>query len=363
MTFDADDVRHCDSLSGATIGTPAQSVPPSLRPGSRRSTPGVALCAAAFVAVLSGAFFSLAYGSSTEASVPEALHVEGQTVSYSAGFAAQAGIRTVEIRESVFAPIISIQGKTSFDPDQVASVGASALGTVRRVAKYEGEAVKRGEVLAEVGSLQQARMDAALSLRTRKLPQTQFGIALLRSPLDGTVVERRVVVGQSVRGERVAFVVADLDHLSLEVSLDDAQARALNVGDRVDILPDAAPSAAARPAASGRVLQVVRGGGPASRSALRVGVDNRSRALRLGQAVTARVFAGQARALVVPNRALAWIGGRPAVFVAHGQNSVSAAAVTLGEGDGQQTEVRVGLASGQRIVSDGVTNLKEASFL
>ncbi len=51
------------------------------------------------------------------------------------------------------------------------------------------------------------------------------------------------------------------------------------------------------------------------------------------------------------------------MFVSNGLNSASAATVTLGECDGEQTEVRIGLASGQRIVSDGVPNLKEASFL
>ena len=60
---------------------------------------------------------------------------------------------------------------------------------------------------------------------------------------------------------------------------------------------------------------------------------------------------------------MAWIAGHPAVFVASGHNSVSAAAVTLGGCDGDQTEVQVGLAPGQQIVSDGVRTLKDESFL
>ncbi len=49
----------------------------------------------------------------------------------------RAGIRTVEVRETAFSPVISATGKTTFDPQRMAAVGASALGTVRRVAKYE----------------------------------------------------------------------------------------------------------------------------------------------------------------------------------------------------------------------------------
>ncbi|MES1176349.1 MAG: efflux RND transporter periplasmic adaptor subunit [Myxococcales bacterium] len=366
MTFDADDVTHCDSLSGATIGSPALSVPPSLRPPRRRARLRFALSVAGGAGVLAGALVAFAHRSSSDASAPEALHVEGQTVSYSAGFAERAGIRTMEIREAAFAPIISVTGKTAFDPERVASVGASALGTVRRVAKYEGEAVKRGEVLAEIGSPLQARMEAAASLRARELPRGQLGVALLRSPLDGMIVERRVVTGQSVRGERVAFVVADLDRLSLDVSVEEEQAHALKVGDRVELQRDAGSGSSASALAYGRVsavLGVLGSSGPGSRVSIRVGVDNRARALRPGQAVTARIFAGQARAIVIPNRALAWIAGHPSVFVERGHNSASASAVTLGDCDGEQTEVRVGLASGQRIVSDGVSNLKEASFL
>jgi len=363
MTFDADDLTHCDSLSGATIGTPALSVPPSLRPARRRSQSRWALFAAGVAAVLAGALGAYAHYLSPDALVPEALHVEGRTVSYTAGFAARAGIRTLEIREAAFAPVISVTGKTSFDSEHVAFVGASTLGTVRRVAKYEGDAVKRGEVLAEIGSPLQARMDAAASLRAREMPRGELGVSQLRSPLDGTVVERRIVTGQSVRGERVAFVVADLDRLSVDLAVEEARARTLRVGDRVELLRNDAAGPAVTASANGRVFQVLASGAAGPRALVRVAVDNRGRTLRSGQAVTARIFAGMAPAIVIPNRALAWIAGRPSVFVENGHNSASASAVTLGECDGEQTEVRLGLASGQRIVSDGVTNLKEASFL
>lgn len=367
MAFDADDVTHCDSLSGASIGAAALSVPPSLRPPARRHRRLLlALSTLAAAAVLAGALVASAhYARDSDLPTSDALEtprVEGRTVSYSAGFAAHAGIRTMEVREAAFAPIITASGKTTFDPERVASVGASALGTVRRVAKYEGDSVKRGEVLAEIGSPLQARMDAAASLRNSSLPRGQLGVSQLRSPLDGIVIERHIVTGQSVRGERVVFVVADLDRLTLEVSLDAVQARRLEVGDRVELLRDAGAGAASA-SANGRVFELAGASSPGSAVIVRVGVDNHTRSLRPGQAVTAKIFAGQERALLIPNRALAWIAGRPAVFVASGQNSASAAAVTLGDCDGEQTEVRVGLASGQRIVSDGVPNLKEASFL
>ena len=354
MNSDADD-SHCDSLSGATIGAPALSVPPSLRPPRARRGALLGACVVGG-ATLAAAFVAFAHD--VPRVVPEAFHVDGQTVSYSAGFAASAGIRTIEVREAAFSPVISGTGQAVFDPEQVAAVDANALGTVRRVAKYEGDSVKRGEVLAEIGSPLQARREAATSLQAHQVPSGTLGVSVLRSPLDGVVVERRIVTGQSVRGERVVFVVANLDRLSVTLDLDEPQARHLTVGDRVELLRDGSPGAPT----AGRVAWLSSGAG--GQRTVHVGVDNRERGLRPGQAVTAKIFAASAgRALLVPNRALAFIAGHPAVFVSDGRYSASAAAVTLGCGDGEQTEVRVGLASGQRIVSDGVRKLKEASFL
>lgn len=355
MTSDSDDV-HSDSLSGATIGASALSVPPSLRP--TRKPRWFALAAwAAGGAAIAGALVVYAR-TAREPLLPEAFHVEGRTVSYSASFAASAGIRTIEVHEAAFAPIVSGTGKAAFDPERVAQIGASVLGTVRRVAKYEGDAVKRGEVLAEIGSPLQARRDAASSLRARELPHGTLGVSQLRSPLDGLVIERRIVTGQSVRGEHVVFVVANLDRLFVDVELDEQQASPLRVGDRVDVSRDAAPGACS----AGLVSEL--SGAANGQRRVRVGVDNRARGLRPGEAVTARIFASfGGRALLIPNRALASIAGHPVVFVSDGRYSASAASVTLGSGDGEQTEVRFGLASGQHIVSEGVPKLKEASFL
>jgi multidrug efflux pump subunit AcrA (membrane-fusion protein) len=355
-----DDV-HCDSLSGTALGASALTVPPSPRfPRAKRHARfvpwlmmGLALGAAGLCALTRGA---------ANQAPTEALHVDGRTVSYSGGFAARAGIRTIEIHDGPFLPVVSVAGKAGFDPERVAVICANALGTVRRVAKYEGESVRRGEVLAEIGSASQAKREAALALRSdHELTPRTLGRSLLRSPLDGTVVERRIITGQPVRGESQLFVIANLDRLLVDVSLDRSQASGLQVGDRVELSREAALGVRG----TGSVLEIeslpaTDAGSPVR---LHIGVDNRGRGLRAGEAVVARIFAGHAgRALLVPNRALAWVGGQPWVFVAASAHSATAALVTVGGSDGEQTEVRVGLASGQRVVSDGAHVLKEASF-
>lgn len=349
------DAVHSDSLSGASLPAHALTLPPNLQP-AQRSHKFLWLGASASVALLGSLALSLC---GTTAPERRELQVQGRTVSFSASFAARAGIRTMELRESSFAPIIVASGKPAFDSKQLATITANALGTVRRVAKYEGDSVSRGEVLAEIKSPLQVRLEAAASLAAGQMPRGTSGVSLIRSPLSGVVVERKIITGQSVRGESVAFVIANPDHLALELSLDQAQTRLLKDGDRVELTRETRSASV-----DGVVLGVSALDAPApAKVVVRIAVDNRGRALRPGQAVRARIFASASPALVVPNRAVAWIAGQPSVFVSLGHNVASAAPVTLGGGDGEQTEVQFGLASGQRIVSDGVPTLRKASFL
>jgi multidrug efflux pump subunit AcrA (membrane-fusion protein) len=354
-----DDV-HCDSLAGTAFGASALSVPPSLRsPRAKRRAGFVPWLLMALA--LGAAGLGAATRGAADRTPSEALHVDGRTVSYSAGFAAQAGIRTIEIHDGPFSPVVSVAGKAGFDPERVAVICANALGSVRRVAKYEGETVRRGEVLAEIGSASQAKREAARALRDHELAPGALGRSLLRSPLDGTVVERRIITGQPVRGESKLFVIADLDRLLVDVSLDRGQASGLQIGDRVELSREA--DLGVRGTGSVLEIESLPTLDAGSQVRLHIGVDNRARGLRAGEAVVARIFAGHAgRALLVPNRALAWVAGQPWVFVAASAHSATAALVTVGGSDGQQTEVRVGLASGQRVVSEGAHVLKEASF-
>ena len=163
-------------------------------------------------------------------------------------------------------------------------------------------------------------------------------------------------------GARVLDLSAGDDQLSVSLSVDEAQARGLLLGDRVELSREGTQT----PFGTGSVTDVRHSGtaDASPESQVRIAIDNRARRVRAGQAVSARIFASHAgRALLVPNRALAWISGQPAVFVAASPQTASVELVTLGGCDGEQTEVRGGLTPGQRVVSEGVRTLREASFL
>lgn len=357
MRAEHEDV-HCDSLAGAELSSPALSVAPSLRPSPKRKWFQAAWTCAL---VSASAVLVWRWQAEPERAPADALRVEGHTLTFSDGFAARAGIRTIEVQQAPFAPVVTASGKTELDPDGVASVNAASLGLVRKVAKYEGDTVKAGDELAEIGSAGLARLQAESFARARAAgldEPHELGVSIVRSPIEGTVIERRVVTGQSVKATRVLFVVADLDRLELELTIPTSELHAIAPADRVELSRDAGGAVA-----TGKVLEISQPKG-SSAPAVRIAVDNRARHLRPGQAVSAKIYASAgARALVIPSRAVAWIAGRPAVFVESGHNAVSASQITLGGENGDQTEVAVGLAAGQRIVTDGVGVLKDDSFL
>ncbi|HEX2879138.1 MAG TPA: efflux RND transporter periplasmic adaptor subunit, partial [Polyangiaceae bacterium] len=174
--------------------------------------------------------------------------------------AAAAGIKTVPVGRAVLSGALSLPGEIASDPDRMARISSPAAGRIEEVRFREGEAVKKGAVLAVIrvpeiakvrsaylatqakakaaranaGRLrellgqrlaaEQAVIDAeaeaeALELEARssadQLGALGAGAAgafsiVLKSPLDGTVVARNAVVGQSASAEEPLGTVADL---------------------------------------------------------------------------------------------------------------------------------------------------------
>jgi cobalt-zinc-cadmium efflux system membrane fusion protein len=220
---------------------------------------------------------------------------------------------------------------------------------------------------AEVAEAQLVEQRATLTAAQQKVAALggstggPFGVYLLRAPLAGTVVERRISAGQSVEDNLVAFRVADLDHLWIELAVFEKNLGALRRGDAVEVHPLADPiqTIAGNIAHVGDLLD------ESTRSAaVRVKVDNRERKLRPGQSVTAIIQAsGPARsALLVPLAAVTFVDGKPTVFVAESEERVVPTPVELGAADRDAQEIKAGLAEGATVVSEGVFALKSELF-
>jgi cobalt-zinc-cadmium efflux system membrane fusion protein len=372
------------------------------------------------VLVIGAASFALQrHGEAAPESAPisDVPRVLGDQIHYSDAFARRAGIKLEPVKVDQLVPAVAAVGTVDFNAEHVAAIGTRLRGLVSRVAKFEGDSVEAGAVLARVESAELGEAQAAVSMldaerhaaelnaeREAKLaerslttareaemaaveakkaslllgaaqqkvaalggsarPKTEalLGAHEVRSPIKGTVVERNVAPGQFVEGQLVAFKVANLDHLWIELDVFERNINRVNVGDRAELRP----LANGAEKLVGRVAKVASRIDPETHSAkVRIEVENYDRKLRVGQAVQATIHSSGGSAqprTVAPSSAITFVDGKPTVFVASGQNAVRVVNVELGASDADETEILSGLKAGDRIVTDGAFALKSELF-
>jgi membrane fusion protein, heavy metal efflux system len=339
-------------------------------------------------------------------------YLDGKWIRYSADYAKRVGIEFTVAERSNLAPVVSVTGTVTFDPEKVAAVGARIPGRVRQILKLEGDPVKAGDVLAEIESAELGHAQAALmsakahaaaattnEKREKELAQARIssnreaelaaataasaradlaaaeqrvralggtangtpGILRLATPISGKVIERHVSRGQSVEATYTAFRVADLSSLWVQLAVFERQLTAIHQGDVVDIYPQGDGEHKVRGNVSyvGDVIDLETRTAP-----VRVEVDHPEIPLRPGQSVLAKIHtsAPVAAAIVVPRDAVTSVDGKPTAFVAHDALSVEPRAITLGGQDGDRVEVLSGLNEGDRVVIKGVFALKSEIF-
>jgi cobalt-zinc-cadmium efflux system membrane fusion protein len=347
-------------------------------------------------------------------------HLQKGRIVFSKSFRERTQLVGEPVRSAPLTPSISAVGMVTFDPRHTARIGTRLRSVVRSLLAYEGAEVKRGQKLAEINSpelgeaqaqvtmlaaqsvaaTRHAEREAALvatSLSTAREAEgavaersrydsmlraakqrvaalagpgsaptddsdAVLGTHTLTAPIAGTIVERHISQGELVEGDHVAFLIANLDHLWVELDVFERSLAAIRLGDEVDLkaLSGAGGTIKGRVAHVGAVID------PATRSApIRIEIDNTKRLLRPGQAVDAVIAASSATmadVLLVPTSAVTYVDGQPTVFVLVEPLVVLPTRVELGESNGRQWQVLRGLNAGQQVVTQGVFELKSELF-
>jgi cobalt-zinc-cadmium efflux system membrane fusion protein len=338
-------------------------------------------------------------------------YLDGKWIRYSAEYAKRAGLESMTVERSTLAPVVSVTGTVTFDPEKQAAVGARIAGRVREIFKLEGDTVKAGDILAEIESAELGHAQAALlsarahaaaatanEKREKELAEARIssnreaelagataasaraelqaaeqrvralggtadgtpGILRLATPIAGKVIERHVSRGQSVEATYTAFRVADLSSLWVQLAVFERQLTAIHNGDAVDIYPQGDDrKVRGNVSYVGDVIDLETRTAP-----VRVEVDRPEIPLRPGQSVLAKIHTARpiATALVVPRGAVTSVDGKPTVFVVHDALSVEPRAVQLGGQDGDRVEVLNGLNEQEKIITAGVFALKSEMF-
>jgi cobalt-zinc-cadmium efflux system membrane fusion protein len=312
---------------------------------------------------------------------------------------------------------IQVVGTVTFHEDHFALVGPLVAGRISRLAAGVGDHVKSGQVIAEIESSEvgQARADLVSakaryvaaeanlrrendlaekkisSTRERELAHAQWvteqagvraatmrlraiglspsdieglekkdlgGRVPIRAPISGTVIERKVTLGQAVERATDAFKIADTSHVWVTLDLYEKDLFRVRVDQEVEMRTDARPGEVF----VGRVAFIVPVIDTATRTAkVRLEFPNPKGALQSGQLVTARVLADQKRdtpeVLAVPRSAVEQVEGKTVVFVQHGE-SFQRRNVLTGSSGGDRVEIRKGLSPGELVAVEGAFLLK-----
>lgn len=190
-----------------------------------------------------------------------------------------------------------------------------------------------------------------------KLPsQSGMGYSkyALRAPFNGTVIEKNVTRGAFLKEDAVAFVIADLSTVWVNMSIYHKDMPYVKTGQTVTIT-----AGAKTPESKAKIIYVSSTSGEQTRTAMaRIVLPNKDGQLRPGLFVTAKLVIDEADArILVPKTAILTEGEKTEVFI-EGKEGFYLQQVTVGRTDDVSAEVTEGLDIKQRFVSKGAFTLK-----
>lgn len=255
-------------------------------------------------------------------------------------------VEVADVEHSSVADHLETTG--TIESESQADIVPEASGTVTRIDAEEGDAVRKGQVLAVIANpsldasnsraqieleraqhdLEKARTlhaDGAISDVELAAAQTAWrtaetsanearqtrGFTRLSSPIDGTVSIRDLRLGELAGGSR-AFQVVDLSRLRVVVQLPEKDLPRIDLGQSVLLTSAYDPDTSASGAVT-RISPVVDAGTGTVR--VTISVEPGQSELRPGQYVKARIeIARHDDVLTIPRRALLWEDGEPVAW-------------------------------------------------
>ena len=180
----------------------------------------------------------------------------------------------------------------------------------------------------------------------------------LIAPFTGTVVEQHIVLGEFIEPEEKPYTIADLSHLWIQLDIFEKDLKWIEKGKTVDIIVNAYPDETFE----GKVTYISDILDESTRTAkARVEILNSDRKLKPGMFATATISVPSENGkevVMIPNTAIQHIEGNPVVFVQLANHSFEKRSVSLGSGSEDFVVVNEGLNPGDRIVTQGAFDLK-----
>jgi cobalt-zinc-cadmium efflux system membrane fusion protein len=327
--------------------------------------------------------------------------------------AQRSSIHTYNVQPSKFSRTVEATGAVDFDNDQATSVVAAFSGPVSRILVNPGDKVRKGDPLAMVDSSdfaaaidayskalvaaknlrkiadvdkdliqhngvsqrenEQAQTDAAsadadrdaalqalvsLDVDPQTIREIQAGKQIsraqgvIRAPIAGTVAEKLITPGELLQaGSTPCFTIADLSRVWVMAQVSGTDLASIGVGDPADVLTDTTAKKL-----SGTLDNISAVVDPDTHAVIaRVVVDNPGDALKKQMYVRVQIHSrAQSSGILVPVSAILRDDENlPFVYAVQPDGSFARKHVTLGDRNGDQYAIPVGLTAGDQIVVDG----------
>lgn len=243
-----------------------------------------------------------------------------------------------------------------------------SLAGKKSVSLQEFDEAKAKQEMAEAEARQAAD---ALKMMTAKKQQALAGIDLAKAevgneqvfasyariiaPISGIVVAKHTEVGSMATPGTPLLTIEDNLRYRLEVAVEESQLGKIGRGERARVRIDALGAGDLE----GGVSEITPVADPMSRSYM-VKIDLPARqSLRSGLYGVARFPSGQRQAILIPQKAVAQRGQLTSVFVVDDAGVARLRLIKTGKSYGESVEALSGLSDGERIVVDGLANVKD----
>ncbi len=315
---------------------------------------------------------------------------------------------------------MTLSGEITLDPDRLIHIVPRVSGITKQVYKSLGEKVETGELLATLSSrelaeikaeteaaksryelsrttfdrekklkkeglttetefleAQQVRDNAYIEYNLMKQKLRAIGIEKnisqcnddcdltlyeIRSPGEGVITEKHVVQGELLNDESRPFVIANLDHVWVNLTIYQKDLEKINIGQQVQVV-----SGYGIPDVESEIVYISPNVSEETRSATaRIVIENKDKKWRPGLFVSVVVTLSDLNSdIVIPKTALETINNQSVVFI-KSEEGFEPHPVTLGRSDNTHVEVLEGLHSGAKYVAKNAFVLKaqmqKASF-
>ena len=243
----------------------------------------------------------------------------------------EAQLRTLDKTVLVF-------GQIEVIPNRSAAVSSRIAGRVADVKVTDGESVKKGQVVAEVESLQLGDPP----------PRVQYS-----SPIDGVVIDRHAVQGDSVEPNKHLMEIVDLSEVYAEGRIFEGQVATIKTGQKVRVSVESYPTNEFT-----GTVDLLSGTLDAETRTLKVWVRIKNPDLKLRPNMRARLNIVTAEAdsvVTVPHSALLGEAGNLFAFVQSDTDELvyERKPVVVGLKDDRYTEIVEGIFPSDKVVTLG----------